>query len=553
MASLAPTRWDIGAALLVLALLAIMAQAGRGTFAPLESITQVPLSLDPWRLPYYAARTALRMMVALGCSTLFTFLYAPLAAKYRGAGALLVPLLDILQSVPVLGFISITITFFLDLIPGRVLGAELAAIFAIFTSQAWNMAFSLYQSLHTVPAELVEASLSFRLSGWMRFWRLEVPFALPSLVWNMMVSVAGGWFFVVASEAVTVGHTRFALPGIGSYIATAIAVNDGRALIWAILAMLVLILLIDQLLFRPLLAWSERFRIDAEPGEPGYSSFVLTLIRRSRIGTFLAPLAELWDRIGRHPAAAIVTHKETASPRMQAVPVLLLLGAGLVLGHYLITLPRGEILATLVDGLITLARVFALVALASVIWVPVGVWIGLRPRFGRIFQPLVQLLAAFPANLLYPLLIVPILVHRLDANIWLSPLMILGAQWYLLFNIIVGTQALPHELRQIATNLHVTGWLWWRRVGLPAIFPYFLTGAITASGGAWNAAIVAEYVSWGDRVLVARGLGATIAEAARTGDSTRLALGIGVMCLLVIVVNRLVWRPLYAYAERKFR
>jgi NitT/TauT family transport system permease protein len=274
------TRWDVIAIIIVIGLIAFLAEASRGLLAPLAQLSAAPLSLDLAYLPQYAARTTLRMFAALGLSLVFTLTYATWAAKSERAGQLLVPILDILQSVPILGFISITVVFFMSLVPGRVLGAEFAAIFAIFTSQAWNMAFSFYQSLRTIPTELEEAARSFRLSPWMRFWQLDVPFAMPALVWNMMMSMSGGWFFVVASEAISVGHTSVALPGVGSYIALAIAQGDLRAVGWAIATMLIVILLYDQLLFRPLVAWADRFRVEQEPGARLPQSWALLVMRR---------------------------------------------------------------------------------------------------------------------------------------------------------------------------------------------------------------------------------------------------------------------------------
>src|SRR5215467_2553584 len=260
------SRWDFLAILLILGLLIFLGEASRNLFEPLAELQRQPPSLDPRNLPEYAARTTLRMLIAMALSLLFTFTYATLAAKSRSAERVLVPLLDILQSVPILGFISVTVVFFMSLAPGRVLGAEFASIFAIFTSQAWNMAFSFYQSLRTVPAELREAADSFQLSPWMRFWQLEVPFALPGLIWNTMMSMSGGWFFVVASEAISVGNTHVALPGVGSYIAVAIERSDLKAIGWAIVTMLVVILLYDQLLFRPLVAWVDGLRFEQDSG-----------------------------------------------------------------------------------------------------------------------------------------------------------------------------------------------------------------------------------------------------------------------------------------------
>src|SRR3984957_2648889 len=277
------TRWDVLAFVVVIGLIAFLGETSRGRFAPLSQLGSIPLSLDPVHLPEYAARTTFRMLAGLVLSLFFTLTYATWAAKSERAGKLLVPLLDILQSVPILGFISITVVFFLSLAPGRVLGAEFASIFAIFTSQAWNMAFSFYQSLRTIPIELTDAAESFRLSPWMRFWQLEVPFGMPALIWNMMMSMSGGWFFVVASESISVGHTTVALPGVGSYIALAIEQKNLTAVCWAIATMLVVILIYDQILFRPLVAWADRFRFEQEPGGVPPQSWVFDVLRRSRI------------------------------------------------------------------------------------------------------------------------------------------------------------------------------------------------------------------------------------------------------------------------------
>ncbi len=556
------SRWDLLAVLLVLGLLVFLGEASRHLFEPLVELEQQPPSLDPHHLPEYAARTTLRMLIAMVASLLFTFTYATLAAKNKRAERLLIPLLDILQSVPILGFISVTVVFFMALAPGRVLGAEFAAIFAIFTSQAWNMAFSFYQSLRTVPAELIEASSTFRLNPWMRFWRLDVPFAMPQLIWNMMMSMSGSWFFVVASEAISVGNTTVTLPGVGSYIALAIERRDLAAVWWAIGTMLIVILIYDQLLFRPLVAWADRFRFEQEAGVLPPRSWVFDALRRSRlVDRTTAPLAALWRR-------SLQTHwfdrPEAKPDRAEGHGwtvfvwdgvVLIAVAAALVLlvRFALAGISLSDFGVALLLGLYTLTRVVVLIALASVIWVPIGVWIGTRPSAARIFQPVAQFLAAFPANLLFPLVVSAIVALKADPNIWLSPLMILGTQWYILFNVIAGAAAIPAEMRAVALNLRVGGWLWWRKISLPAIFPYYVTGAITASGGSWNASIVAEVASWGDQHLHAAGLGAYIAEQTELGDFHRIVLGIAVMSFYVVVINRTFWRPLYFYAERKFR
>src|ERR1700730_2596670 len=558
------SRWDILAVLLILGLLVFLGEASRHLFEPLADLQRTPPSLDPANLPEYAARTTLRMLVAMALSLLFTFTYATLAAKNKQAERLLVPLLDILQSVPILGFVSVTVVFFMSLAPGRVLGAEFAAIFAIFTSQAWNMAFSFYQSLRTVPTELVEVSRTFRLSGWMQFWRLEVPFAMPQLIWNMMMSMSGSWFFVVASEAINVGDTTIMLPGMGSYIALAIERRSLGAVGWAIGTMLVVILIYDQLLFRPLVAWADRFRFEQEVGVAPPKSWVLSTLRRSGVvATLTRPLSAVWQRSFQMPPLG--AGSKLAQARSQEHPswsdrlwtTLVIIIAALALwqvGRFILAgVSLMDVGKAVLLGLATLTRVIVLIALASLIWVPIGVWVGTRPRAARIFQPVAQFLAAFPANLLFPVVVSAIVVLKLNPDIWLSPLMILGTQWYILFNVIAGATAIPSELRDCGTNLGVCGWLWWRKIALPAVFPYYVTGAITASGGSWNASIVAEVASWGDERLQAYGLGAYIAQATQAGDFHRIVLGIAVMGLFVVVINRTFWRPLYRYAERKIR
>jgi len=558
------SRWDVLAVLLVLGILIFFAEASRNLLQPMAELRMTPISLEPTHLPEYAARTTLRMLLALGLSLVFTFTYATLAAKSKRAEVLLVPLLDILQSVPILGFVSVTVVFFMSLAPGRVLGAEFAAIFAIFTSQAWNMAFSFYQSLRTVPTELVEVSRTFRLSGWMQFWRLEVPFAMPQLIWNMMMSMSGSWFFVVASEAINVGDTTIMLPGMGSYIALAIEQRSLTAVGWAIGTMLVVILIYDQLLFRPLVAWADRFRFEQEIGVAPPKSWVLSTLRRSGVVATLArPLSVAWQRsfqrapLGAGNKLAQARSQERPSWSDRGWTTLVVTMAALALwqvGRFVLAgVSLTEVSKAVLLGLATLTRVIVLIALASLIWVPIGVWVGTRPRAARIFQPIAQFLAAFPANLLFPVVVSAIVVLKLNPDIWLSPLMILGTQWYILFNVIAGATAIPSELRDCGTNLGVCGWLWWRKIALPAVFPYYVTGAITASGGSWNASIVAEVASWGDERLQAYGLGAYIARATEAGDFHRIVLGIAVMSLFVVVINRTFWRPLYRYAERKFR
>jgi NitT/TauT family transport system permease protein len=557
-----PNRWDGMAFLLIFGVLALLASGAGQMHAPIVALAN-PISLDPSYLPEYALRTILRMFAAIAISLIFTFGYATLAAKSRRAEMIMIPILDILQSVPVLGFISFTVLFFLNLFPGNILGAELASIFACFTSQAWNMTFSLYQSLRTIPDDLDEVSRSFRFSSWQRFWRLEVPFAAPSLIWNMMMSMSGGWFFVVASEAITVGDTTLTLPGIGSYVALALKQQNLPAIFYAILAMFLVILIYDQLLFRPLLAWSEKFRSDRSEDDTQTNSWVLKLLQRTRaLKILLLPFAY----IGRKTNDVKLPKFTTPAPLKNRYVnrIFDFLWPAMVAGSILwITwrtseyvfqwLTLDELYTAIWLGFLTMLRVVVLIILVSLIWIPVGVWIGLKPKLAATIQPLAQFLAAFPANLLFPVVVMIIVRWDLPPDIWLSPLLVLGTQWYILFNIIAGARAFPYELQLAASNLHLSRWQWWKRVMLPGILPYYVTGAITASGASWNASIVAEFVRWGDTSLSAKGLGSYIAEATMHGDYPRIVLGVAVMALFVILYNRLLWHRLYLYSERHLR
>ncbi len=561
-----PNYWDIIALCLALGVITLLAWNAKQMTVPYHLGEATHISLEPKYLPGYALRTVLRMLLAMLASLLFTFTFATWAAKSRRAARIIIPLIDILQSVPILGFLSIAVVGFIALFPNSMLGPECAAIFVIFTSQAWNMALGFYQTVRSVPADLEEASNMFHLSAWQRFWRIDVPFSMPGLLWNMMMSMSAGWFFVVASEAVSVANQQILLPGIGSYIATAIAVADVRAIWYAIIAMFIVILVYDQLLFRPLIAWADKFKSEQVAQEKETQSWVNDMLHRTRMLRYLGiKIANLFDafvnisffRSKPRTAAAILTRQRNENVLVWIFSIFLLLalsGALLFLGNFLIHMvPLSAIKQVFILGLITALRVLVCIIICSLVWVPIGVWIGLRSEVAKYLQPLAQFLAAFPANLLYPLFVVIIIRYHLNVNIWVTPLMILGAQWYVLFNVIAGASVIPKDLLQVADNLGVSYWLRWRRLLLPGIFPYYITGAITAVGGAWNASIVAEVVSWGDKKLVAKGLGAYISEYTAAGDFLHIALGIGMMCILVLFFNRLIWRPLYVLAETRYQ
>jgi NitT/TauT family transport system permease protein len=387
---------------------------------------------------------------------------------------------------------------------------------------------------------------------------------MPGLIWNAMMSMSGGWFFVVASEAITVGNSTVTLPGVGSYVALAIEKQNLAAIGYAILTMLLVIIAYDQLLFRPIVAWADKFRFEQTASGDPPTSWMLDLFRRTRA---LRALTIPFAALNRAFSNLRVDLPLARQPKARSGPpsrlldaiwfVLIAVSTGyaayLAYRYLSASLRPSDVLAAIGYGLITLARVVVLIALATLVWVPIGVWIGLRPKLAERVQPLAQFLAAFPANLAFPVFVSLIVHFGLNANIWLSPLMILGTQWYILFNVIAGASAFPTDLREAASSFHLEGWRWWQKAILPGIFPYYITGAITASGGSWNASIVAEVASWGDTRLTAAGLGAYIAKATEAGDFPRVVLGISVMCVLVTLFNRLLWRPLYAFGERRLR
>lgn len=558
-------RWDAVLLVIITSFLFFLAYAGQHMAKPYQLGQEIAISLSPKALPGYALQTVLRMFIALGISLLFTFVVGTVAAKSRRAEHILVPAIDILQSVPVLSFLSISVSGFIHFFPNSMLGPECASIFAIFTAQVWNMTLGFYQSLKMLPHDIKEASDMFQLSAWQRFWKVEVPFSMSGLLWNMMVSMSASWFFVVLSEAIVVAHQDIRLPGIGSYIAVAISQGSMKAVMWAILAMMVIIFLYDQLFFRPLLAWSEKFRYTSSPEEDEAQSWLVDLIRKSPMMHWLGyQLAGFKNGfINPKPFRRKRVAVEPASPKWESY-LSRVLWFGIVGGAFLwglaylvqfifAHLTFKDVLHVSLLGLATATRVVILIVLSSLVWIPVGVWIGQRPKLAQRIQPVIQFVAAFPANLFYPLFVIAIVQYQLNVEIWITPLMILGTQWYILFNVIAGAQNIPRELYLVADNFGLKGWQWWRRLALPGIFPYYITGAIAAAGGAWNASIVAEWVSWGNVTLRATGLGEYIQANTLAGDFPKIALGTVVMCLYVLVFNHLVWRPLYRLAEERFQ
>ncbi len=547
----------------VMALLYAVVSVGRDATLSFSPTNVSTIDTSASQLPYYAARSLLRMFTALGLSYAFTFVYAYVAAHSRRAEKIMLPLLDILQSVPVLGFLSITVTGFIALFPGSFLGLECASIFAIFTSQAWNVTFSFHQSLVTQPRDLDEAARLMQLSRWRRFWKLDVPNGAIGLVWNGMMSMGGGWFFLVASEAISVLNKTYTLPGIGSYAGAAIDAGDLGKVGLGVLTMAIIVIGVNVIFWRPLVAWCERFKNEQSGAAEVPRSLVLNLLRRSHwpraVGRARRRLAEPANRLGDR-IFGTETHTIAVESGRTRGDVGFWVVAGGMIGFGLWRLLAyvtavdgwGVFVTPLWQGAITFARVVVLVAVSTVIWVPIGVKIGSSPKASRIAQPVVQILASFPANFLFPFAVYVFVKTGISLNFGGILLMSLGAQWYILFNVIAGAQAIPSDLKEAMDNLGVHGWQRWKRLTLPAIFPAYITGGITASGGAWNASIVAEIVTYGGTTLTATGLGAYIARATETGDFHHILTGVAVMSIYIVGLNRLLWRRLYRVAEQRY-
>ncbi len=542
----------------VLILLMGIVRLGSGMAAPLSAASHI--SLSPWNLPLYAGESLLRIVIAFLFSLVFAIAYGYAAAKTRLGQRLLVPLLDILQSVPVLGFLSATVAFFAGLFPGSTVGLEIASVFAIFTAQAWNMAFSFYHTEMTLSRDLQEASQVYRLGRWQRLWYLELPSSAISLILNSMMSFGGSWFFLAASENVTYAGRSYLLPGVGSYMAVAEQRGDVGAMVAAVFVMIVLIVAVDQIFWRPVVAWSQRFKMEQTRSLDEPSSFVLTILQRSVLVSLLerkvlrptleAALATLSRPRRRRRTQRL--GQGTLGSFAGLVAVAVLTWAAFAGAHLLHGIDLAVVLHVFWLGILTFLRVAAAVLLGALWAVPAGVYIGLSPRVSSWAQPVAQIAASFPANMLFPVVVAILLRLHTGLNIGAVPLMMLGTQWYILFNVMAGTIAIPSDLKEAARVFGLRGGLRWRQLILPAIFPSLVTGGVTAAGGAWNASIVAEVASWGGRQVTAQGVGAYITLATAHGRFGEILLGIAVMSLLVVATNRLIWRPLYRLAETKY-
>jgi len=550
--------------LLIVALLgligAVVGLARRWT-APLRPA--ITIDLSPWALPRYTLLSLARGWVAYGLSLLFTLIYGTVAAHNRRAERVMVPLLDILQSIPVLGFLPGLVIGLVALFPHSNMGLELASVVMIFTGQVWNMTFSFYGSLRAIPVELHEVARVHRFGWWQRFRTVEVSSAAIGLVWNSMMSMAGGWFFLTVTEAFTLGNHDFRLPGIGSYMSVAIERGDVRAMLWAVVAMVVMIVAVDQLVWRPVTAWAQKFKVEETEAAIAPQSRVLNLLRRVRARSHLLQrLARLAAGSGEPQARRPVAASEAPAAWVRLAQTVsgwaatLLFAAGVAWGAlHLLTLIRHVSPAqwlTVVTSLgLTFARTSVAVLMGALWAVPVGVWIGLSPRWSRRLQPVIQVVAAFPAPMLFPLVTAAFLYLGISFSWGCVVLMLLGAQWYILFNVLAGATAIPQDLREAADVYGVRGWARWRTLYLPGIFPQLVTGLVTAAGGAWNASIVSEFMRYKGQTLIAPGLGSLITEATTTADFPLLTSSVLTMALALVVLNRLLWKRLYRLADTR--
>ncbi|HWB85773.1 MAG TPA: ABC transporter permease subunit [Bryobacteraceae bacterium] len=559
-----PSRgWNWGDAVALITVTVLIYTGVRLAFEAPAVIRGPEISLSPQYLVLYSLLSFSRMLAAYALSLVFTIAYGYIAAYNQRAGQFMVPLLDVLQSVPILSFLPIVLLGLAAVLPQEV-AAELASVVLIFTSQVWNLTFSWYQSLKTIPNELREASSVFSLDRWLRFKTLELPFAALGLVWNSIMSWAGGWFFLMAAEIFTVGQRDFRLPGIGGYLSEAARRGDLSAISQGLLVLIAMIALLDQVVWRPLLAWSERFKLDTVGAATEPSSWFLGAWRNSRV---IAPavqrvlgsvLLRLDRMIGRLLADGVARESEQARLRWHSAAAAIVGGGVLLYGSYrtiamLLEIPGAAWGAIALGLLATGVRVFAAVLVALAWTVPLGVAIGTKPRVAAWLQPLVQIAASVPATALFPVLLLGLLRLPAGLNIAAIVLMLMGTQWYLLFNVIAGASAVPQDLKYTTALLRLSRWQRWRILILPALFPYIITGLITAAGGAWNASIVAEYTQFGGSVRSVTGIGSTISIATAKGDYPLLLAATLSMVFAVVAINRVVWRPLYRLAEERYR
>lgn len=557
---------DIIVVAIFITIIAMLTKGWLDMHANFDTTHVAKISLNLSALPYYTLRSTMRLVIGLVLSFAFALIFGTLSAKFKAIERVVLPFVNFMESVPLVGFLTFTTLYFMSAFPHSIMGLECAAIFGVFTGQAWNMCLIVYQTLKVVPYELIEAADMFQYNAWQRFWRLEFPYSIPGLLWNTMVSQSAAWFALVATEAIPVHGNTVELPGIGSYIAESLLAGNATTTIYAIIALTLNIIIFDQLVFRPLVKYANQYKFEDLASKNGHTSWFHTCILNSgicnKIGAgfnYLSYLA-LFDipkytkkfNFPRVNLADGIKRKFTfvVTKLWYLLVITLIIIAGYNLWKYL---PKAELHKMPILMLETTIRVSVAMILSILIFVPLGVWIGLQPKLVKAFQPIIQVLAALPCNIFYPLMALFLITTHQTLSVWSIFLIMLGTQWYVLFNVIAGASTIPNQLLEVNKCFGVRGLLWWRKFMIPAIFPYIVTGIISAAGGAWNAAIAGELLIWGTTTQQTSGLGAYISNASNAGQMANSALGCTSMCLLVGVCIMFVWKPLYKLAETRFK
>jgi NitT/TauT family transport system permease protein len=551
----APNIFDFIAAIIIFSVFSVLALSASEMVTPYQLGEPIKIVFTYQALVHYSFRTLLRMVLAMCLSVCMTLILGCLMAKNHRCRKVLLPIIDILQSVPPLGVMAFIYVSCVKLFPGSLLGLELASIITTFFSQVWNMILSFYQSIITIPSELEEAVQIYRLSAWQRFWKLEVPRATPGLVLNAMVSMSASWFFVVASEAISIANQNIILPGVGSFLSEAIAQQHTSAVGMAFIAMFFIILIYDQLLFRPLLAWSEKFKEEIEDDGIYNTSWFFDLLSRTQfLSTLKIFLNEIYNKMPKISFRKKPIKKKSFQSNLYKILSTLtelVFYMSLVYGvikfflYCYFTFKIVQVIHALKLGAITATKVIIVVLSASLLWIPIGVIIGSNTKLAVRSQPIIQFLASCPPQMLYPMICAMIIKYNLNVDIWTTPIMIFGTQWYILFNVIAGSMMITKDQRLVAANFGLKGWLLWRRLYLPAVMPYCITGCMAAAGGCWNVSISTDTVAWGSTKLEALGISSYINQGIDQGNFDQIILGMAVMSFYVIIINRLVWNPLF--------
>ncbi|WP_151193641.1 ABC transporter permease subunit [Cysteiniphilum sp. JM-1] len=554
---------DVVFVMLVIAALGLMYYAWIGMHQSFINESSVAaISLDPSHLPYYTLRTVMRLLIGMVWSFAFALIAGYACAKNKHVARILLPIINFMESVPLLGFLTFTTAFFLFLFPHSVMGLEAAAIFGVFTSQAWNMALIVYQTIRIVPEEVIDASRVYKLNAWQRFWKIEMPYSVPGLLWNVMVSQSAAWFALVATEAIPVGDKDVMLPGVGAYISTALDHANALAIVYALIAIILTIVAFDQLVFRPLVKWSKKFKYEQINVSGAHSSWMHDLCTKSTCFNAIAKGIKTVSFYFINSPTIIA--RKLSLPQLSLTPavrhlstaiwylciITLAIWAGVSLWKFF---PNGDMTYLLPLMWETTYRVAIAMGLSIVICTPLGIWIGISPKRTKMLQPIIQVMAAIPQPIFFPIVAILLMFGGGSLSIWAIPLIMTGTSWYVLFNVIAGASALPSDLIEMSRSFHLKGTKWWFKFAIPAVFPYIVCGIISAAGGAWNSAIAAELITWGGKTISISGIGELVSQTTSNNQIAEAALAVSAMCVLVALCVIFIWKPLYKLAETKYK